>query len=110
MGLGRPRGSRREREQYWRSVVDRCRQSGLSAQAFCRAEGLSRKTFCKWRREFLRRDTPGPAFLPVRVVEEATAAPPRQSVEILLANGRCLRVGPGFDGQTLMQVVGLLEA
>jgi transposase-like protein len=90
--------------------MDRCHQSGLSVRAFCQAEGLNPPTFFKWRRELLRRDTPGPAFLPVRVLDEATAVPPRQSVEILLANGRCLRVGPGFDGQTLLQVVGLLEA
>ena len=29
---------------------------------------------------------------------------------VVLANGRCLRVGPGFDPHTLVALVDLLEA
>jgi transposase len=98
------------REQHWRAVLDRWRQSGLSVRAFCQAEGLSQPTFYWWRREILRRDTPKPAFLPVRVVREDAAQRAGRGIEVVLANGRCLRVGPGFDPQTLVQVVDLLEA
>ena len=34
---GRPGGSRRE---YWRGVVEECRQSGLRQAEFCRRRGL----------------------------------------------------------------------
>jgi transposase-like protein len=98
----------RSREPYWRLVVARWKRSGLSVQAFCRAEGLKQATFYWWRRELNRRDQPKPAFLPVRVIAER-AEPSSGGVEVVLANGRCLRVGVGFDPQTLVQVVELLE-
>ena len=47
-------------------------------------------------------------FLPVRVVAERRREEGR-GVEILLGDGRRLRIPPGFDRQTLLQVLGLLE-
>src|SRR5262245_27188100 len=96
------------REGYWRLVVARWKQSGRSVGAFCRAEGLNQATFYWWRRELKRRDQPKPALLPVRVLAtEAVAV--GAGVEVVLANGRCLRVTAGFDPHTLVQVVALLE-
>ena len=100
------------RESYWRLVLARWKRSGLSVRAFCRAEGVNEPKFYSWRRELLRRDQPQPdpkpAFLPVRVV----ADPPELAtggVEVVLANGRCVRVGIGFDPHTLARVVAVLE-
>jgi hypothetical protein len=42
------------------------------------------------------------------VIDDKPAAPPG-GIEVVLANGRCLRVGAGFDPQTPVQVVALLE-
>lgn len=102
--------SRGKREPYWRQMVARWKSSGLSARAFCRAEGINEPMFYWWRREFIRRDESGakPAFLPVQVVVEKPESP-TGSVEIVLANGRRVRVGVGFDPQTLVRVVELLE-
>jgi len=33
-----------------------------------------------------------------------------RGIEVVLANGRSLRVGPGFDADTLVKLVDLLEA
>ena len=55
-----------------------------------------------------RRDRPRPAFLPVRILPER-AEFPSGSIEVVLANGRSVRVGAGFDPQTLVCVVELLE-
>jgi hypothetical protein len=56
-----------------------------------------------------RRDALGTAsFLPVHVVEEGTAKAGR-SVEIVLAHGRTVRVPAGFDRQTLLDVLAVLE-
>jgi transposase len=102
--------SGRSREPYWRLIVARWKSSGLSARAFCRAEGVNEPKFYWWRRELIRRDQskPNPAFLPVRVVADKPE-PRTGSVEVILANGRCVRVGVGFDPHTLVQVVELLE-
>ena len=100
---GRPR-----RESYWRQVLARWKRSGLSVRAFCGAEGLKPMTFYWWRRELARRDQPQPAFLPVRVLAES-AEPSTMGIEVVLANGRSVRVSAGFDPRTLVRVVELLE-
>ena len=51
-----------------------------------------------------------PAFLPVHVVTDQADEPATRGIEVVLANGRCLRVGPGFDPHTLVTLVDLLEA
>jgi transposase len=106
--MGQVARSRSRREPYWRRVLARWKQSGLSVRAFCRAEGVSEPMFYWWRRELPRRDQAKPAFLPVHVL--AQAEPPRAcGIEVVLANGRCLRVAAGFDPQTLVQLVAVLE-
>jgi len=101
--------SRGSREPYWRMMLARWKHSGLSVRTFCRAEGLNQGTFYWWRRELKRRDQPKPAFLPVRVVAERTASA-TAGVEVVLGNGRCVRVAVGFDPETLVRTVELLEA
>lgn len=96
------------RETYWRAVLARWKRSGLSVRNFCRAEGLNSGTFYWWRREWNRRDRPQPAFLPVRILPEQ-GEPASGNIEVVLANGRSVRVSAGFDPQTLVRVVELLE-
>lgn len=48
------------------------------------------------------------SFLPVRVVEDA-AAEATDAVEIVLTQGRTVRVRSGFDRQTLVDVLAVLE-
>jgi transposase len=98
------------REPHWRRVLARWRRSGVSVRAFCRAEGISEPSFYVWRRKLDQADHKKPAFLPVHVVTEEAKQPATRDIEIVLANGRCLRVGPGFDPHTLVTLVDLLEA
>jgi len=79
-------------------------------RAFCRAEGISEPSFYVWRRKLDQADHKKPAFLPVHVVTDEAKEPATRGIEIVLANGRCLRVGPGFDPHTLVTLVDLLEA
>jgi transposase-like protein len=81
-------------------VLARWKCSGLSVRAFCQAEGVSVPSFYGWRRKLDQADRENPAFLPVHVVtEEAEEAkePTTRGIEIVLANGRCLRIGSGFE-------------
>jgi transposase-like protein len=125
-----------EKQRRWEEVLRQWREGGQSVRAFCRAAGLREAAFYWWRRELARRGdrnaagdglrartatpvsrpvtrvsprrAPAPAFLPVRVVDpDATATV--GSVEILLAEGRAVRVLPGFDRQTLADVLAVLE-
>ena len=99
------------RQSYWRQVLARWRRSGLSVRAFCRAEGVNEPRFYWWRRKLgqVEPREPGPVFVPVHVVPETADDLGTRSIEVVLANGRCLRVGPGFDPHTLVTLVDLLE-
>jgi transposase len=99
----------RDRESYWRGALARWRHSGRSVKAFCRAEGVSTPAFYAWRRRLDQPQPKKPAFLPVHVVADVLDPPATRDIEVVLANGRCLRVGPGFDPTTLVKLIDLLE-
>jgi hypothetical protein len=123
----------------WAKLIDRWEQSGLSLPRFCREHGIKKGTMSGWvykpalrsaierarRGEGARPDgpatagvapasAPSPAFVPVRLREIiATSAPEpadRRAIEVVLAEGRRVAVGPGFDPETLRRVVAALEA
>jgi hypothetical protein len=66
--------------------------------------------FYWWRRKLDQTDDRKPAFVPVHIVADEVQKPAARGIEIVLANGRCLRVQPGFDADTLVKLVDLLEA
>ena len=119
------------RRQQWLMAIQQWQSSGQSVRAFCRQEGLKESAFFFWRRELAlqdradaasppppscKRKTSSPVeptgaaarFLPVRVVEEA-AVEATSAVELVLAQGRTIRVRTGFDRQALVEVLAVLE-
>jgi transposase-like protein len=125
------RGGRRDRgkEWFWRRVLRQWRRSGQSVRAFCDEHGLSQPSFYAWRRCIAERDQearrmPHPQahteaaadgrvaaqaiFVPLRVVPN-TSAPVAAALEVVLVQGRVLRVAPGFDAATLRQLLAVLE-
>jgi hypothetical protein len=106
MAHGRARDERKE--QQWRRWIDQWRASGLSVRAFCARHGLATARFYNWRRVLERRAVEEPAFVPVQVV--ADGVPTQASaLEIVLADGRVVRVAPGFDAATLRRLLAVLE-
>jgi hypothetical protein len=126
------------RHRYWRDLVERWRLSGQSVREFCRTAGVKESAFYWWKRRLGRcrprqgghRATPGslpcrpramvPAgepgragrtaarFLPIEVAMDGTLEA-AGSVEIVVGGGRRIRVQPGFDRQTLGEVLAALE-
>ena len=113
----------REKEEFWRLVVDEQQRSGLSAREFCEREGLSAPSFYNWKRELRKRDAePAPdanrptngqrQFVPVEVVEQVGDAAPMgrrvtgtaKTVEIVTPGGWTLR----FDPDTSPERIGAL--
>ena len=107
MAPGRARDEHKERQ--WRRRIDQWRTSGLSVRAFCARHGLATASFYNWRRVLQRRaPAEQPAFVPVQVV--ADAVPTRtNALEVVLTDGRTVRVAPGFDAATLRQLLAVLE-
>jgi hypothetical protein len=94
-------------------MVQRWQQSDLSVRVFCAQHQLSEPSFYGWRRKLAQRDAEAVPFVPVRVVSEAVASGGAHgsggSVELVLGEGRLLRIAPGFDAVTLRRLLALLE-
>jgi hypothetical protein len=118
------------KENYWRRLLRDWRHSGLTGRGFCFERRVSEASFYAWRREIARRDrhkaaslkrkpasatplVPGqssvtgtPAFIKLAINGDATTPPP---IEVVVAEGRVVRVRPGFDADLLRQLLRLLE-
>jgi len=118
-------GSGLERADYWREVIREQEASGLSIAGFCRQRGLGQASFYNWRAKLRHQDDPAipqtAKFVPI----ELSAMPPgqgamdhpattpatadRDDFEVLLGNGRSVRVPARFDPQTLRDLLDVLE-
>ena len=113
--MARPEWRDHGKERFWRQVVRRWQRSGLSVRAFCAAESVSEPSFYAWRRELARRAEAAatevsPTFVPVHVradaeVESASVPP----IDLVLSNGRRLRVPAGFDPAMLRRLLAVAE-
>ena len=115
----------RGKERYWRQMLRRWRHSGRTVRDFCAANRLSEPTFYSWRRTIAARDQEaaprqtterdrrptrahesdggGPTFVPIRVVATTPA------LEVVLRDGRVVRVPADFDAIALRQLLAVLD-
>jgi transposase-like protein len=120
----RQRGRERDRgkERYWRRVLRHWQRSGQGVRAFCSAYGLSEPLFYAWRRTIQQRDRQAespsrrgprqarsavaddglPTFVPVTITAAAA------TLEVVLGDGRVVRVPSGFDAAALRQLLRVL--
>jgi hypothetical protein len=76
--------------------------------AFCQRRGLTIASFYAWRHVLQRRAAEEAAFVPVQVVADAVLTQ-NSTLEVVLADGRTVRVATGFDAATLRQLLAVLE-
>jgi hypothetical protein len=101
-------------EQHWQEVIDRQRKSGKNVKSFCQDEKLKRWQFFWWQHELVKRGLltgtnrcrkrSRPRFAPVVIATGLDAG-----VELCLPQGRRVRVGRGFDAETLARVLSVVE-
>ena len=101
-----------DKEQFWRDVMTRWRDSGLTVRAFCRRQRLSEPSFYGWRRELAQRDQQAPSadavtFVPLTVRHEP--APAELPLEVVLGNGRRLRLSVGVAASAVRDLLAVLE-
>ncbi|SRR5579871_675673 len=120
----------RGKELFWRRMLRQWQRSGQGVRWFCIEHDLSEQSFYAWRRTIRERDrravtgsrrgpdpaqngvglagasrSPGaglPAFVPVTITAPAPA------LEVVLDDGRLVRVPIGFDASTLRQLLAVL--
>lgn len=96
------------RADEWAERIAAQQRSGISVKQFCREQGLTECSFYAWRKRLQDRG-------PVRFAlvergawrQERTA---EMALELVLATGERLRIGPGVDTATLRAVLDVLRA
>src|SRR3954454_3118808 len=112
MPQGKPRDPRKE--QHWRQLLERWQDSGLSVRVFCRRHRLAEPTFYAWRRTLAQLPSPDAAaaepltFVSLDIRHD-TPSPPAPALELVLGNGRLLRIPQGFDPAALRALLAVLE-
>jgi transposase-like protein len=106
----------RTREEV-HNIIGEFQASGLTQIAFGKARGINPNLLGRWMRDereraTTRKKTSKSRVIPVRIRRPSAPTTPDVShgtVEIVLANGRRLRVPAGFDEDSLLRLVNLLE-
>jgi transposase-like protein len=114
-----------ERADYWREVIREQEASGLSIAAFCRQRGVGQASFYNWRAKLRQQDDPAnrqaAKFVPIELSAMPSGQPAMDhpattpataacdDFEVLLGNGRSVRVPASFDPQTLRELLDVLE-
>ena len=110
----------------WRELVSEQGRSGQSVAVFCRERGLCAPHFYAWKKRLREADggqgvvrAPLAKFVEVKLVTAGPGLAGAASVsrvagdarvEVLLKNGRSLRVGPGFDAELVRALVAVVES
>jgi len=108
-----------EKERQWRRVIQEATGSGLSIRAYCRQHGIKASRFYWWQRR-LKKNGQRSAATPKRhaaagrvsfaLVSDEPGDAQTSGIELVLADGRRLRIGRGVDEATLHTVLVVLEA
>ena len=111
-----------EKERYWRRVIGEAARSGISIRRFCQQRKLRESQFYWWQRELEKRQqarafgsgntskaTKDAGQATFALVSEDGGEVGSAGIELVLRDGRWLRIGKGVDEETLRRVVGVLE-
>ena len=99
-------------------VLAAAERSGLSIEAFAREQGITPQRLYWWRRRLREQRTSTSSneatalvSVPQQVsfVELTAEAERPASIEIVLGNGRIVRVPPTFDDDTLLRVLAIAD-
>jgi transposase len=96
-----------------RELLAEAKQSGESLSAFAERRGIDPQRLYSWRRKLgaakgAESPTTSEAFVPVRIAPDPRATPP-SGFEVVLSEGRVVRVGADFDARALRRLVEALE-
>ena len=99
--------------QFWTAHVEQYRHGELTLREYCERHALKLSTFGRWRRRVCR-DNGGATtrHAPVNIVRVDLAAVPGTNpgtLEVVLGNGRCIRVSGEFDGPRLARLITTVE-
>ncbi len=116
---GRLRKRSRRSRAEWLEEVRRWRESGQSAAEYATEHGLHSGTLCGWAskvRDVVAARSDGSArqgkslFVPLRVGPAPTTGTARPGeLEVVLLNGRRVRITGNFEGETVARLLAIVE-
>jgi transposase-like protein len=100
--------------QRWRAddarvMVEAWLRSGESVSDFARRHGLRGERISRWASRIQKGEREGLSFHHVRVVESQGRSYPDGKLEVLLTDGRSVRLPHGFAPEELQKVLRVLE-
>jgi hypothetical protein len=102
--------------QRWRKIIRGQQASGLSVAEYCRRAGVSAWSLYSWRLRLRPQRKATAKFVEVKVTRpnaEGSAEeqhPSSSGLSLCLPGSRCIMVRSGFDEQTLLALLHVLEA
>ena len=104
------------KHRRWQRMIGEAARSGLSIREFCRRRKLTVSHFYWWRRHLgmsvrkgLPRKPNGQSPASFALVSDDPAATDA-GIELVLGDGRRLRIHKGVDGETLRTVLAAMES
>ena len=104
-----------EKERYWQRTIGDAARSGMSIREFCRQRRLRESQFYWWqhklkvrRQERSKPGTPDRAASFALVSEDGMDMP--AGLELVLRDGRRLRISQGVQEETLRAVLAAMES
>ncbi len=112
----------KERRRRWsgeekRRIVSETLVPGTTTAAVARRNDVHPNLLYTWKKQFQdylpahSNEAKAPAFMPVEVIPESGIRPETQTapLEVVLNNGRIIRINKGFDEETLKRALTILE-
>jgi len=105
-----------EKERYWQGVIREAAHSGISIREFCRQRKLRESQFYWWQRRL--KETRQRRAIKTQGVDRGQASfalisdepgTAHAGIELVLGNGRRLRISRGVDEETLRAVLAAVE-
>ena len=104
-----------EKQRYWQRNIGDAARSGMSIREFCRQHRLRESQFYWWQRKLKTRrqernkpTSSGGAASFVLVSEDGASMP--AGLELVLRDGRRLRISQGVQEETLRAVLAAMES
>ena len=97
--------------EQWSERIARFERGKVDAETFAAGEGVTKRQLMWWRWR-VRRDehaTPSTTALSFVQLEPSTAPASGPMLELVVAEGRLIRVPTGFDEETLARLVAVVE-
>jgi transposase-like protein len=90
-------------------VIRASQESGMPLGGFAREHGLQRARLWRWSSRLRKRRGQPALFHPVRILEPRPADHSTAAIEVVLLDGRRVRLAEGFAAADLERVLAVLE-